>query len=233
VCRATEELSVAIVRGHTGTYSGLSKLIGVCTAYGTVEKDEIVTPADARPGDLVLFTRPVGLETLINFSLMRKRFAAKIFGVESATKLQAMVKKQSCVQEALKLKEIEGVHAMHDATEGGLTAALNEMAETSRLGFEIESEKLPVTPEMRALQRSFKLSDDQILSASCTGGLVAAVDPDAKAKVEKKLHETEAHAEFLGTFTKRRNREMIEGGVRRSFPLVADDPYTRILSGKA
>ena len=41
---------------------------------------------------------------------------------------------QSCVKEALELAEIEGVHAMHDATEGGFVAALNELAQASKLG---------------------------------------------------------------------------------------------------
>ena len=51
---------------------------------------------------------------------------------------------QSCVKEAMQLAEIGGVHAMHDATEGGFVAALNELAEASKVGFRVDWEKIPV-----------------------------------------------------------------------------------------
>ena len=231
-CRAADELSMAIVRGHTGTYDVLTKMLGVCTAYGTAQKGKLITPGDAKAGDLILCTKSVGLETLINFSLTHKALAQRLFGAEKAEKLASLVKMESCVQEALKLAEIEGVHAMHDATEGGLTTALNEVAEASKLGFEIEYEKLPIMPEMCTLQEGFGLSDEQVLSASSTGTIVAAVEPGAKAKIEETLLEIGVSATFLGTFTKDRRRELVKEGIRRAFPSVADDPYGRILSGK-
>ena len=44
VCLAAEELNMGIVRGHTGTYDGLSKTLGVCTAYGTLAKEKLIPP---------------------------------------------------------------------------------------------------------------------------------------------------------------------------------------------
>ena len=38
---------------------------------------------------------------------------------------------------------------MHDATEGGFIAALNELAEASKLGFEVESDKIADTAKKR------------------------------------------------------------------------------------
>ena len=49
---------------------------------------------------------------------------------------------QSCVKEALHLPKTGCVHAMHDATEGGFVAALNELAEASRVGFKVDWEKI-------------------------------------------------------------------------------------------
>ena len=232
VCSAVNELNMAIVRGHTGTYEGLTKMLGVCTAYGTVRKEKLVTPGDAKAGDLIRCTKSVGLETLINFSLKHKALAQRLFGAEKAKKLASLVKVESCVQEALKLAEIDGVHAMHDATEGGLTTALNEGAEASRLGFEIEYETLPIMPEMCTLQESFGLSDEHVRSASSAGTSVAAVDAKAKAKVEEALREIGVSATFLGTFTKDKRRVLTKKGRLTAFPLMADDPYDRILSGK-
>jgi hydrogenase expression/formation protein HypE len=231
-CGAADELGIAIVRGHTGTYDGLSKPVGVCTAYGTVAKEKMITPGNAKAGDLVMCTKAVGFETLINFSLTQKSFAEKIFGTQEAEQLTQSVKTQSCVNEALALAKISGVHALHDATEGGLTNALNEVAEASNLGFRIEYENLPITAEMNALQKRFELSLEQVLSTSSTGMIVGAVEKQAKTIVEETLRKHGVPASFIGTFTKSKDRVLVWSSGGMIFPSVADDPYGRILSSK-
>jgi len=231
-CSAAEELGVAIVTGHTGTYHGLTKLVGVCTAYGTVQPEKLITPGNAKAGDLILCTKPVGLETAVNFSLTHTALAQKIFGAERTEELAGLVPMQSCVKEALQLAELSGVHAMHDATEGGLTAALNEVAEASRLGFLGEFEKVPVSPEVMKLQQVFRLTEEQILSMSSTGTIVTAVDPKAKEKVQKTIDKIGYPANFLGEFTENKNRILTRNKKRTPFPEAADDPYAMILSGK-
>lgn len=231
-CTAADELGMSIVTGHTGMYVGLSKLVGVCTAYGTVEKENLITPSNAKAEDFILCTKPIGLEILVNFSIMNKVLAQKLFGVAQVVKLAGLVRLQSCVKEALQLAKISGVHAMHDATEGGLVAALNEMATASGLGFSVVFEKIPITPETRKLQETFQLSDVQVLSMSSTGMIIAAVDSQAKEHVENVLRENGLSAAFLGVFTKSKNRILVKEGKATPFPQVADDPYERILSAK-
>ena len=232
VCAATNELDMAVVRGHTGTYDGLSKTLGVCTAYGTVAKEKLITSGNAKAGDLVMCTKAVGFETLINFSLAHKKLAKRIFGTQEAEKLMKLVKMESCVKEALALAEIRGVHALHDGTEGGLTSALNEVAEASSLGFRIEFEELPITAEMNALQKSFGLSLEEVLSASSTGMIIAAVEKQAQTAVVEALRKHSIPASFIGTFTKSKERVLMWSSGSTRFPLVADDPYGRILSSK-
>jgi hydrogenase maturation factor len=232
VCYAADELKMAIVRGHTGTYDGVSKTLGVCTAYGTVAKEKLITPGNAKAGDLVMCTKAVGFETLINFSLTHKALAKRLFGTQEAEQLMKLVKMESCVNEALALAEIGAVHALHDATEGGLTNALNEVAEASNLGFRIEFEELPITPEMNALQKEFGLSLEQVLSASSTGMIIAAVEKEAQTIVLETLRKHGVPASFIGTFTKSKNRDLEWNSGSTHFPCSADDPYGRILSSK-
>lgn len=231
-CRAADELGMAIVTGHTGTYEGLSTLLGVCTAYGTVDKDMLITPGDAKPGDYILCIRPIGLEIVLNFALTHVALAKRLFGVQRTRELAELVSLQTCVKEALLLAKIGGVHAMHDVTEGGLTAALNEMAEASKVGFKIALEKIPITEEVYILQERFQLSDEQVLSMSSTGTILAAVSPEAKGKVEEVLRQNEVAGRLLGFFTKNKHRILVKNGEETLFPEKADDPYERILSGK-
>ena len=158
-CTAAEELDIAIVRGHTGMYDSLSDLLGVATVYGGVQLEKLITPANAKPGDLILCTKPLGLETITNFSITHKTLAQELFGAERQEIVSKQVYMQSCVREALQLAKTDVVHAMHDATEGGFVSALNEMAEASKVGFKINWEKIPISKEMLALQSHFKLTD--------------------------------------------------------------------------
>jgi hydrogenase expression/formation protein HypE len=231
-CNAADELSVAIIRGHTGMYDSLKGLIGVCTVYGTLEPTKLITPGDAKAGDLILCTKPVGLETITNLCLTFPALAKTLFGTEQQSIFASQVYLQSCVREASELAEVDGVNAMHDATEGGLMVALNELSQASKLGFRIEWEKLPVKKEVLALQSHFKLSNEQLLAMSSTGTILAAVKPEAKEKVKITLAKRGLEAYFLGEFMENKERVLIKKGKEKQFPQVADDPYTLILSGK-
>jgi hydrogenase maturation factor len=232
-CNAANELNVAIVRGHTGTYDGISELVGDCTIYGTVEPEKLKTPDMAKAGDLILCTKPIGLETAVNFALTHKAKAQKLFGEKQTEELTKQVHLQSCVKEALQLAKLGGVHAMHDATEGGFTSAMNELSEASKLGFQAESEKLPIQLQAQTLQQAFGLSDEQVLSMSSTGTILAAVDPKTRRGVEELLRRNGLEANFIGEFTKNKKRILTKEGKETVFPEAAQDPYSRILSGKA
>jgi hydrogenase expression/formation protein HypE len=232
VCSAANELDAAVVTGHTGTYDGLSTILGVCTGYGHVDKDRLITPGDAQPGDHVVCIKPLGLEIAVNFALTHGALAGRLFGIQRTRELAKLVTMQSCVKEALLLAEIEGVHALHDATEGGLTAALNEMAEASNVGFNAVWEKLLVPEEVDVLRDFYQLSDAETLSMSSTGTVLAAVSPESRDKVEDVLCQNGIEAKFVGSFTKEMRRLLVKSGEETMFPREADDPYAKILSGK-
>lgn len=232
ICNAANELDIAIVRGHTGTYFGLSKVVGICTAYGTVAKEKLITPGNAKPNDLILYTKSIGLETLVNFTLTHKTQAEQLFGVKNTKNLSSQMNLQSCVKEALSLTEILGVHALHDTTEGGLVAALNEMAEASKLGFSIEFDMIPTSEEMLTLQKTYGINDEQLLSTSSTGSIIIAADAEARAEIERRLAKIGTPTYLIGRFTQDKSRTLVRKGKSKRFPEVPVDPYERILSGK-
>jgi hydrogenase expression/formation protein HypE len=231
-CQAAGELDIAIVRGHTGTYDSLQGLVGVATVYGTVNLEKLITPANAKPSDLILCTKPLGLETIINFALTQEKQAKDLFGAKLQEKLSGLVRMQSCVTEALQLAKTGGVHAMHDATEGGFVAALNELAEASGVGFSVEWEKLVLSREVLTLQSNFKLSDEQVLSLSSTGTVLAAVDSEAKEKVKETLRQNGVSAYFIGEFTENKRRALVKFGKEMPFPEIPNDPYSLLVPGK-
>jgi hydrogenase maturation factor len=232
ICKAAKELNIAIIRGHTGTYDSLSDMIGVTTVYGPIKLKNLITPANAKPGNLILCTKPLGLETITNFATSNKPLAQKLFGPEQQKNLSKEIRMQTCVPEALQLAKSHVVQAMHDATEGGFASALKEMAEASKVGFRINWEKLPITKEALALQTHFKLTDQQLLSMSSTGTILAAIEPKDKQKVEKALRKNNLKPSFIGEFTREKTQILTKHKKETSFPQNADDPYSQILSSK-
>jgi hydrogenase expression/formation protein HypE len=228
-CKAAEELEIAIVRGHTGMYEGINDLVGVCTVYGTVASESLITPANAKAGDLILCTKPVGLETITNFCLTHPQAAQTLFGKPSQTSYSKMVPMQSCVKEALSIAKTVGIHAMHDATEGGLVAALNELADASKVGFTLNWESIPIPKEAYDLKEHFKFSQEQILALSSTGTILAAVAPEEKQKVENVLEILGLPACFVGAFTQDTRKTLIKANKESVFPQSIVDPYTQIM----
>lgn len=226
---AAEEIGMSIVTGHTGTYEGLSTLVATCTAYGFVQKDQLITPAGARPGDYLLCTKPIGLETLVNFVLTHKKLARKLFGPARMRQLEGQVKMQTCVEDALTLARTGGVSAMHDATEGGMIAALNEMADASNVGFLVDFTKLPLALETEKLAERFGLTWNQTLSMSSTGTLLAAVSPNRKDEIIKTLS-GRGFVNIVGLFSESEERLIKYRGKKLRFPRKADDPYAKIFA---
>jgi len=228
-CDAADELGMVIITGHTGTYEGLSTLLATCTAYGIIRKDELITPAGAKPGDYLLCTKPIGLETLVNFVLTHRTLAKELFGPRQALSLAKQIKMQTCVEEALLLAKIGGVSAMHDATEGGLVAALNEMAEASNVGFSIDFAKLLILPELQILARYFNLTWEQIMAMSSTGTLLAAISPHSRDRVIEALLRRNLAAKIIGAFSESKECLIKYDEKEVKFPREADDPYAQIL----
>jgi hydrogenase maturation factor len=111
-----------------------------------------------------------------------------------------------------------------------LIAALNEVASASNLGFKINYERIPLTREVRILQEAFGLSDNQVLAMSSTGTILAAVSSEGENEVRDILNRMGLEARFLGEFMEDKKKLLIQNNQEQSFPKVADDPYTRILS---
>ncbi len=119
---------------------------------------------------------------------------------------------------------------MHDATEGGLVAALNEIADASGTGFRVQFDELPISPEFERLGAHFHLTRDEILAASSTGTLLAAVSPDSKAKAIRVLSKHGLKPKVIGVFTRSKKRLLQVESEESDFPSEADDPYAKIMA---
>lgn len=78
-----------------------------------------------------------------------------------------------------------GIHAMRDATRGGISAVFNEWAQQSGLTFALRQDDIPVSSEVRGFAEILGI-DPYILA--CEGVFVLAVAPQDSAAVIDLLH---------------------------------------------
>ena len=184
--RAAKSLGVAVIGGHTGYSSGLTRPLVAVTALGTAADRTPVLTSGAEPGDHILVTKGIGLE---GTSILASDFAdialEKGLTAEDIREAKALIKQVSVVEEALFLG-LMGAHAMHDVTRGGLLETLLEIAHLSRVKVEVDYHKIPLPEIVHKFSEAFQFDPLQMISS---GTLAAAVPEE---NLEKALHSLRA-----------------------------------------
>ncbi|MDA4120011.1 MAG: AIR synthase related protein, partial [Thaumarchaeota archaeon] len=133
---ACKELNVTIVSGHTGTYPGAGfTVVGGGVMFAFANEDDYVDPSMANVGDRVLMTKGSAIEATASLAwafptLTEKKVGRKLFARARSLLDQCTVVKDAMIARSIGLGK-EGVSSMHDATEGGVLGALEEMARAS------------------------------------------------------------------------------------------------------
>jgi len=201
--RACEGMGIAVVTGHTARYDGCTwPMVGgaVCMASGP--EDRYVTPAMARPGDLVVVTKGAAIEATALFAAtFPERLTAGI-GAEYVRAADALFERMTVVPEAVAARGFgvrdAGVTSMHDATEGGVLGGLTEVAAASNVGMRIELEAIPVRPEVRAVCEYTGMDPYTSISE---GTLIATVVPRRGGAFVEALAEIDVEAAIVGEVT--------------------------------
>ncbi len=198
-------LGISIVAGHTGRYEGVSyPMIGGATMVGVAPKDGWVSPAMARPGDVILMTKGGAVEAAGVLAAMFPEVLERELGSEFSRRAQEIFWRQSVVEDALALAGLglrEGVHAMHDATEYGVWGALVDLAEASGVGIRVNEEDMFVDQDVDQVLRLFsRLTGIEAdpFSAISEGTLIAAVAPDRAEEAISILSRRGIRAAIIG-----------------------------------
>jgi hydrogenase expression/formation protein HypE len=145
---ACRGFGITLVGGHTEVTHGLAHPVAVGALLGEVDRDRLVTPRGARVGDRVLLTKGVPIE---GTAILAGEFGDRLRGVLSATELDAarrFIEEPgiSVVADARIALAAGRVTAMHDPTEGGVAAALWELARASNRTLRVDPAGIPVLP---------------------------------------------------------------------------------------
>jgi hydrogenase expression/formation protein HypE len=164
---ACEEAGATVVAGDTKVM-GRGEIDGlVLTTAGVAFCGRPVPDAGLAPGDILLVTGTIGEHGM---AIMAARHALGLEG-----DLRSDVAPVNGVVRAALSAGGRGVVAMKDPTRGGVSSALHEMAQKSRVGILIEEAALPVRPAVRG---AADLVGIDPLVMACEGRAVIGVRPD-------------------------------------------------------
>ena len=170
MARTAREAGVSIVTADTKVVErgGADKLFINTAGIGLVPGHVRISASSACPGDVIILSGAVGDHGL---AVMTQREGLRLEGAlkSDCAPLHGLV-------DAL-LRAAPDVHVLRDPTRGGLATTLNELADQSKVGIEIDEEAVPVHDAVRAASELLGLDP---LYVANEGKLVAFV-PEGSA----------------------------------------------------
>jgi selenide,water dikinase len=128
-----KEAGVTLVGGHT--FATPEIMYGM-SVLGYIHPAKIITNAGAKPEDIVILTKPVGVGTMIQALLLDKASEINMKPV-----IEAMMTLNRDASMAMRKAD---AHAATDVTGYGLIGHIVELAEASKVGVELSLSRIPV-----------------------------------------------------------------------------------------
>jgi hydrogenase expression/formation protein HypE len=159
------------------------------TGIGLVPAGRCLSIRNARPGDRILVSGTLGDHGIAILSVRE--------GLEFETVLESDTAALNGLTETI-LTACPETRCMRDPTRGGLSSTLNELAEASRMGVELDEAAIPLRAEVRGACEMFGLDP---LYVANEGKVTAVVPPEAAARVltAMRSHPLGRNAAIVGT----------------------------------
>jgi len=192
---AAKELGIAIIGGHSEFTMNIKRPILIATAIGEAEKKRLVRSSGAKIGDSIIVTKGAAIEGTAILSTELVELLETKIDKTVIQNAQKFIKLISIVEDALTATEIGGVHAMHDATEGGIAACLQEIAWASNIGIAVYEEKIPIYEETKSVCNALNIDPLKTISS---GSLIISARPEKAEEIVSALKERGIQAAVIG-----------------------------------
>ncbi len=217
--QTTKEMNIALAGGHTEITDAVTRIIINVTALGKISNinsnnlqysnnlklTRSITTSNAKPGDFFIMTKAAGLEGTAIIANDKYHELLQNFSKSFLLTAKGFINELSVVKEGLVAAK-NGVHAMHDITEGGVLGAVWEMCTASGVGAIIEEQSIPIRYETDQICKHYHLNPLRLISSgsmlmACSNGeemvevlknagviatIIGKVEPNGKNEITMK-----------------------------------------------
>ena len=169
---------ITLCGGHTEITDAVTRPVVVGSLAGTVRKDHLIDKRSMQTGDRLLITKSVAVEgTAIIAREMEHRLLSMGFSDADVCACKQFLDHISIMEEARIARDIGGVTAMHDVTEGGLASAVTELSIAGKHRIRIDMNCIPIFPHTQRICDAFNISPLGLIGS---GSLLICCSPDNK-----------------------------------------------------
>ncbi|NHC37093.1 hydrogenase expression/formation protein HypE [Scytonema millei] len=222
--QAAQTANVQIVTGDTKVVDrGKGDGIFINTAgVGIIEHDQAITPQSIQPGDVLLLNGDLGRHG-IAIMTQREGLAFETTIESDAAPLASLILEL--------LKAGIKIHCLRDLTRGGLSSALNEIAQAACVKIEINENAIPISEEV---QGACEILGFDPLYVANEGRFVAFVPPEFAQKAIEimRSHPLGKSAQIIGSVTERKTSGLVtmksKIGAQRIVDMLSGEQLPRI-----
>lgn len=159
------KINVEIIGGHTEFTDSVTRMVSVVTVVAKAAPGALITPEGMKAGDSLIMTKWAGLE---GTAVIASDFAEKLPGISPETLQSAcgLFSYISVLPEG-RIAARRKAHALHDVTEGGVIAAVCEMAQASGCKVMLDETAIPVLDCTREITGALNIDPLRLLSSGC------------------------------------------------------------------
>jgi len=243
VSDACLQMQISLAGGHTEVTSRLDRPILIGTMIGETDKDRLVTPQGAQPGDDLLLSKHIPIEAVSIIADDFKNKLAHHLSDEEINQASNYLDDPgiSVLRDVQIARSAGDVHAMHDPTEGGLSAALWELAEASKQVLSIDVDHIPISPLWESINAAFPMIQLDPMAAIASGALLLSVHPEDTPVICRALNQTGIQCTKIGQVDQIGSNQFndhryhvwsIKDNKRTPLPLPDRDEIARLLENE-
>ena len=180
--------------------AGIQTSIVHVTAHGKVEKEQLLASRLAKAEEEIVLVKWIGMEGTLRIMREEGERLSERFAPGFLDKIEKM-RNEIFSEKAMEIARETGASAMHPIGEGGILAALWDMAEGAGIGLSVEMKKMTVRQETIEVCEVFHLNPYQLTST----GAVLVVTPKGE-ELKEKLTREGIPAEIIGHTTEGNDR---------------------------
>lgn len=222
ICEECEKYKLSILGGHTELTSSVNEPVAMINIMGKSTHGKIFGSDGIKANQEIVMTKSVGIEGTALIAMNKEKELIEKYSESFINQAKNLVDSMCIYKEAVLVMDGLGVSSMHDVSTGGVFSALWEMTSKSKVGLEVDLQRIPISQETVEISEFYNINP-YLLCGS--GSLLIACERGSD--VVKVLNQNNIEAAVIGKTTESKEKVVINEDERRFLePFRSDELYS-------